>query len=139
MHKAIMCVLGMACLGSVQAKAETNTEEVIRLSKLTLSAMECSHFSKEEEEANRLGLIGIEAGKKFLALMPRLSPQEQKSAGQNIAMLWRGVSGYSVDFVLGRVWQEMQRIAYDSLGNETKDWDAIKFKKYTEKNCMIIH
>ncbi|HEY2756986.1 MAG TPA: hypothetical protein VGJ01_14775 [Pseudolabrys sp.] len=67
----------------------------MRLSKLTLSAIECSNFAPNEAEANRLGAIGIEAGKRFLELVPKLSAEEQKKAGPNIAVLWRGVSGYS--------------------------------------------
>jgi hypothetical protein len=84
------------------------------------------------------GEIGLAAGQKFLDVVPKLSPDDQKIAGRDIAILWRGVPGHSSDFVLGRVWQEMERIVYSSLGDDTAKWEREKARKYTEKNCMII-
>jgi hypothetical protein len=132
----IVCVC--FCLCSLRGVAESRVNEAVRLSKLTLSAMECANFAPDDAEAGRLGEIGINAGKKFLELMPTLSEEERKSAGPDIAMLWRGVSGYSIDFVLGRVWQEMEKISYESLGDDTKAWERNKLVKYSEKNCSII-
>lgn len=136
-RKAIGIVVGV-CLCSVQGSAETRVEEAVQLSKLTLSAMECANFAPNDAEAGRLGEIGINAGKKFLELMPTLSDEERKSAGPNIAVLWRGVPGYSIDFVLGRVWQEIETFSYKSLGDDTKAWKYNKSVKYSEKNCSII-
>jgi hypothetical protein len=138
-RKAIGIVVGLCfCLSSPQAFAENRVNEAVRLSKLTLSAMECANFAPNDEEAGRLSEIAISAGKKFLELIPTLSDEEQKLAGPNIAVLWRGVPGYSNDFVLGRVWQEMENSAYKSLGDDTKEWKYNKSVKYSEKNCSII-
>jgi hypothetical protein len=137
LKKAILIVVGVCC-GSVQAFAETRGEEAIRLSKLTLSAIECSILAGDGNESQRLGEVGIAAGKKFLELIPKLNAEEQKSSKEHIAILWRGMSGYNSDFVMGRVWQGMVTITYRSLGDDTKQWERDKRTKYLDKNCMII-
>jgi hypothetical protein len=120
------------------AIAETRVEEVVRLSKLTLSAMECANLASNDADSQRLAEVGISAGKKFLEATPKLTQEEQKTAGRDIALLWRGVPGPSMDFILGRVWEQMTEAAYKSLGDDTKQWDREKIVKYSAKNCMVI-
>ena len=135
----LAAVFGISiCLFVSQAVAETRMEEAVRLSKLTLSAMECANLATNEGDSQRLSEVGLTAGKKFLDLLPKLTPEELKSAGPNLAILWRGVSGPSTDFVLGRVWEQMAVIAHKSLGDDTSKWDREKVRRYSEKNCMII-
>ena len=135
--KVIWIVVGV-CIGSTHTFAETRAEEAIRLSTLTVSAIECSVLSSDSSDAKRLGEIGIAAGKKFLELIPTLSAEERKSSEEHISVLWRQVSGYNSDFVMGRMWQEILTNVYWSLGDKTKEWDGNKRKKYLDKNCMII-
>ncbi|WP_045837033.1 hypothetical protein [Hyphomicrobium sp. 99] len=125
-------------LPAIPVAAETRVEGAIRLSQLTLSAMECTVFAKEDAEANRLFQIAIDAGRKFLALAPTLTPEEQKAASPQIAVLWGGLSGPSVDFVLGEAWHAMSSAAYKKLGDDTKRWDTEKVFKYADANCRLI-
>jgi hypothetical protein len=138
MRTLIVSTVICVCLNAPHASAETKVEEAVRLSKLTLSAMECANYAKDGAEAQRLASIGIAAGRQFLDAFPKLSADEQKAAGPNIALLWRGVSGPSVDFVLGQAWKEMETMAYKSLGDDTKVWDNSKLLKYSQKNCSLI-
>jgi hypothetical protein len=73
----VVCVC--FCLCSPQSFAEDRVNEAVRLSKLTLSAMECANFAPNDAEAGRLGEIGIGAGKNFLELMPTLSDDNKNS------------------------------------------------------------
>jgi hypothetical protein len=100
--------------------------------------MECANYAKDGAEAQRLANIGIAAGRQFLDAFPKLSAEEQKAVGPHIALLWKGVSGPSVDFVLGQAWKEMETIAYQSLGDNTKVWDSAKLTKFSQKNCTLI-
>jgi hypothetical protein len=129
----------LLAFATLPAIAETRVEEVVRLSKLTLSAMECANLAPNDADSRRLEEVGLSAGKQFLEAMPKLTQDEQKAADPKIALLWRGVPGPSIDFVLGRVWERMTDSAYKSLGDDTKKWDSEKVVKYSEKNCMIIH
>jgi hypothetical protein len=52
----------LVCFVSVCAAAETRIDEAARLSKLTLSAMECANWAPTGDETQRLGEIGIDAG-----------------------------------------------------------------------------
>jgi hypothetical protein len=124
---------------TLPAFAENRVEEAVRLSKLTLSAMECANLAANDADSQRLQEVGMSAGKQFLEAMPKLTQDEQKAAGPKIALLWRGViPGPSIDFILGRVWERMTDSAYKSLGDDTKKWDSEKVVKYSQKNCMII-
>jgi hypothetical protein len=100
--------------------------------------MECANFANNDADAQRLQDVALSAGKKFLDVLPKLSQEEMKIAGPNIAMLWRGASGPSADFVLGRAWETMTGIAYKSLGEDTSKWDREKVRRYSEKNCALV-
>jgi hypothetical protein len=138
MQRLSLALILVFAFATLPAFAETRVEEVIRLSKLTLSAWECANLAANEADSQRLEEVGMTAGKKFLETAPKLTEEEQKTAGRDIAILWRGVPGPSVDFILGRVWEKMSDIAYKSLGDDTKNWDREKVVKYSQKNCMVI-
>jgi hypothetical protein len=66
------------------------------------------------------------------------SEEEEEIAGKEIPAIWRGLSGVSPEFVLGRLWQKMESIVHKSLGDDTSKWTREKAKKYADKNCMSI-
>jgi hypothetical protein len=136
MKRLILATVLCFCISPTQAA--TKAEDAVRLSKLTISAMECANFTKDGVEAQRLADIGIAAGKQFLALIPTMSDDERKAASPNIALLWRALWGPSIDFELGQVWKEIETGAYQSLGEDTKQWDNNKLLKYSQKNCALI-
>ncbi len=117
-------------------------EELIQLSRLTMSAIECSILATNDNEAQRLGEIGVKAGKDFLNYMrlyyDKLTVDEKKHVNNNVAILWHGVPGPSDDFVMGRVWQELEHIVYKRLGDNTTLWDAKRKSEFETKNCSLI-
>jgi hypothetical protein len=125
------------CFASVTI-AETRIDEAVRLSKLTLSAIECSILAPDKADAQRLAEVGLASGKKYFDAVAKLSEEEEKIASKDIPTMWKGVSGISPDFVLGRVWQKMENIVHKSLGGDTSKWAREKAKKYVDKNCMSI-
>lgn len=118
--------------------AETRIDEAVRLSKLALSAMECSMLAPDKADARRLAKIGLTSGKEYFDAVAKLSDEEQKIAGRNISATWKGVTGISPDFVLGRIWQKMEDTIQESLGSDKRKWAHEKAKKYAEKNCVGV-
>src|ERR1700677_3859286 len=90
----------LLAFATLPAIAETRVEEVVRLSKLTLSAMECANLAPNDADSRRLEEVGLSAGKQFLEAMPKLTKDEQKAADPKITLLWPGVPGPSIAFVL---------------------------------------
>jgi hypothetical protein len=119
--------------------AETRIDEAVRLSKLALSAMECSMLAPDKVDAQRLAKIGLASGKQYFAAVAKLSEENEKIASKEIPAIWKGVSGISPDFVLGRVWQKMESIVQKSLGDDKSKWARKKAEKYVDKNCVSIH
>jgi hypothetical protein len=117
-------------------------EELVQLSRLTMSAIECSILATDNNEAQRLGDIGVKTGKEFLSNMrvyyDKLTVDEKKHVNNNVAILWHGVSGPSDDFVMGRVWQELEHIVYKRLGDNTTLWDVNRNSEFAAKNCSLI-
>ena len=118
--------------------AETRVDKAVRLSKLSLSAMECSILATDKADAQRLAKIGLASGKQYFDAVAKLSEEEEEIAGKDIPATWRGVTGISPDFVLGRVWEKMEIIVRESLGDDKSNWAHEKAEKYADKNCMSI-
>ena len=100
--------------------------------------MECANLAADDAGSVRLGQIALIAGRRFLDVISEMSDEERKIAGKDISGLWRAVPGPSADFILGRVWQEVEHNVSRSLGDDTSRWEREKARKYSEKNCTII-
>jgi hypothetical protein len=71
--------------------------------------------------------------------MGRLTDEERKAAAGRIAGVWITIlGGPSTDFVLGRLWQDIESRTYKSLGHDTQNWEREKAQNFSEKNCSII-
>jgi hypothetical protein len=126
-----------ACITSTTI-AETRIDEAVRLSKLSVSAMECSMFAPDKADAQRLAKIGLAVARQYFDSVGKLSDEDQEIAGEHIPAIWKGVSGISQDFVLGRVWQKLENIVQKGLGDDKSKWAREKAQKYADKNCMSI-
>ncbi len=95
---------------SVHANAQPYVDEEIRLSRLTISAFECSIVAPDQTESQRLFDIGFAAGQKFLDGLSNVRNEEEKRLKENIAVLWigKGIPGRTHDFVLGQVYSEIE-------------------------------
>jgi hypothetical protein len=140
MFRIAPAVIGvLVVFGAWQAIAETRIEEAVRLSKLTISAIQCSQLADDDNEAQRLSAMGIAAGKQFLDLFANLSPAERQSADPNIATLWHLVPGPSNDFILGRVWELLEKETLASYDSDDKKVAKIRQQQlFDNKNCSLI-
>ncbi len=75
---------------SAQVNAQSHVDEELRLSKLTVSAFECSIVAPDQNESQRLFDIGFAAGQKFLDGLSNFTNEGAKRLNENIAVLWIG-------------------------------------------------
>jgi len=125
---------------SEHANAQTYVDEEIRLSKLTVSAFECSIVAPDQTESQRLFDIGFAAGQKFLDGLSNIKNEEEKRLKENIAVLWigKGVAGRTHDFVLGQVYSEIEAYTYKDFLDDKKSWTLKEEQVFAHKNCALI-
>jgi len=125
---------------SSHVNAQSNVDEEIRLSKLAVSAFECSIVAPDQAESQRLFDIGFAAGQKFLDGLSNVRNEEEKRLKENIAVLWigKGVSGRTHDFVLGQVYSEIEAYTYKDFLDDKESWTLKQDQMFAHKNCALI-
>ena len=145
----MLCVLFIA-------SASCGAEEDAKAARVLWAAFECSRFalmSGQQDEANRLFLVGLRAGTKFLDAA-KAGSITQEEAKRNVPL---GVSllldGPSDDFVIGRIYESAINNAFDSVVKrdaqglllESNNWVSdpklevsIAKLKYQQANCDIL-
>jgi hypothetical protein len=143
--------------------AQPIVQEEVRLSKLTLSAFECSLLAGDNKEAHRLLEVGFTAGRSFLNGISNLTEVERARLSGQIDLLWQqvwdGTSqsvlakpptdslgqslwGLTTDFILGRVFSERAAWANkvsDDLSTDEPTRSANKSNIYRDRKCSLIH
>ena len=131
-------VLALSFL-SQAANADTQKEELIRLSKLAFSAFECSVEATNENEEARLFDVGLVAGRKFLDGMNDLGRVERDNLVKEVAPMWFYKVNRSTDFVMGEVYQFVRRFVYDQIRVDGVDVEnAKKEHLYFQGHCASI-
>jgi hypothetical protein len=125
---------------SSHVSAQSNVDEEIRLSKLTVSAFECSIVAPDQTESQRLFDIGFAAGQKFLDGLSNVRNEEAKRLKENIAVLWIGksVAGRTHDFVLGQVYSEIEAYTYKDFIGDNNSWALKEEQIFAHKKCALI-
>ncbi len=125
---------------SEDVRAQSQVDEEIRLSQLTISAFECSIVAPDPTESQRLFDIGFAAGQKFLDGLSNVRNGEEKQLKENIAVLWigKGLAGRTQDFVLGQVYSEIEAYTYKDFLDDKKSWTLKEDQMFAHKNCALI-
>jgi hypothetical protein len=132
-----------------RARAETRVEQVVSMSQLAKSAMECSQLTRKEEEAKRLFTIAMTAGDKFLSLFESLSDDEREQVELKMDFMWWFAYNEpgNHDFRLGRLWssikfdRDLDFNREDEERHRKPDNDKRKVQQelmYANKNCSFI-
>ncbi len=134
----ILCLV--LSLTSSHVNAQSNVDEEIRLSKLAVSAFECSIVAPDQKESQRLFGIGFAAGHQFLDGLSNFTNDEEKRIKENIAGLWigKGVAGRTHDFVLGQVYSEIEAYTYNEFSDYQKSWALKEEQMFAHKSCALI-
>jgi hypothetical protein len=98
---------------------------MLRSSKLSLSALECSVVATDKKEDARLFEVGLTSGRKFLDEIGRLEPGELQKVEREVALILLSKDSPSKDFVLGEVYQFVRERVFHELDyyqNEGASW-----------------
>jgi hypothetical protein len=113
------------------------------------SAFQCATFAEmsgDTKEQERLFTIGVKAGRQFVeALQNRQISPEAVNSEAPIGVTMR-LSGPSVDFMIGRIFESATSDAYDDVvKRKNDDWvmdkelkKSIAKQKHHEGNCELI-
>ena len=124
------------------AMADTELEDQINNSYLALSAFECSDLAPDDEEAERLFLLGLNAGRQFLAYRGLNWDTYIDLIAPKVSDLWNLTSGPSDDFILGQIYLQVfnERAMFEGVTTleEIELWDLARSDRYRDKNCSFL-
>jgi hypothetical protein len=120
------------------ASAEARTEELVRLSRLTVSAFRCSLLTDIDKESARLFMIGLTAGRGFLEGWNKLDDDERKVASEEILLLWRWSKGPTADFILGSVFDQQRSDLRRLYDIHEEIWQGRLERAYRDENCERV-
>jgi hypothetical protein len=156
--RAGLALIVVGCM-SIAAQA---SEQKTKLGFLMWSAFKCSTYAdmaggkelpEHQHEQARLFQIGYAAGTKFLTELRNRANHKNEGlddAPWQVATLLEGPNN---DFITGRIFQEAQSSAYDSVVTEDNDGvplapanyiidsktkAAIAWSKYAQTNCQLL-
>ena len=136
MLKTIIGIVVGVCLCSAQAFSETREEELVRLSKLTISAFECSVLT-DGDDAKLAFFVGLKAGEGLWDGLRKLSTDEVRTIGPKIDKLWGMVKGgTTTEFVLGGAYEAIREEVAKSAVRYGENWYERRQNMYKEKNCV---
>ena len=147
MRSMLVVAFGMIVVVSLapqDVKAEAQGDDLVRMSKLSISAFECSVVATDKKEDARLFEVGLAAGRKFLDGMNRLEPAERQKVEREVALIWLNKDSPSKDFVLGEVYQFVRERVFHELdyyqneGGELAILNGNKGRMFLQKNCSLI-
>jgi hypothetical protein len=151
----------ISCFAWTNAIAQPIVQEQTRLSKLTLTAFDCSLLATDGKEAQRLLEVGFTAGRSFLSGINNLSKAERSKLSGQIDSpwhrVWDGKSqsvvakpptealgqtlwGPTVDFILGRVLSDRAARINNVISDKDNDESAknsIMTSVYREQKCSL--
>jgi hypothetical protein len=152
MHKAVLTCATALLVGLAPLNA---TAQGARDGRVTWSAFECATFAElsgDTKEQERLFTAGVKAGRQLVEALQkgRISREAMSSEVPiGVTML---LAGPSVDFIIGRIFENATRDAYDNvvkrkdgLALPVDDWvrddgltKSIAQQKYSQGNCRLI-
>lgn len=146
-------VIALIALGTQGAQAQENA---VNRARLAFSAFSCGTWAEmmgDTEEQKRLFDLGYKMGKAFLDDVIANTAPEQELRDAPIGVTWM-LAGPTADFILGRIFENANRDAYDSVVKEdaagvpfqdTTKWitdehvqQMIAQTKYQQSNCVLV-
>ena len=152
MHKAVLTFATALLFGLAPL---TTDAQNARDGRVMWSAFQCATFAEmsgSNQEQDRLFGIGMKTGRRFVEALQnnQISPEAMRSEVPiGVTML---LAGPSVDFIIGRIFENATRDAFDSIVKQKNgvlmpvdDWvqdqevrKLIAQRKYLQGNCGLI-
>jgi hypothetical protein len=131
-------VLFILSVRSQSVTAQSNIEDVVKLSQVTISALECSLLA-DGDEKKIVFLFGVAAGRKFWEGMTKLSGDELRTIAPKIDNLWRTVkTGTDPEFQLGGIYEALREEMESSFVREGGNSTVVRQRLYRKKNCAMF-
>jgi hypothetical protein len=124
-------------LASGVLEAQPVEESMKRNARLTVSAFQCAVVAPDSKERERLFNMGLKAGRDF-ASRARDRGDLYERVRNDIPWLWTAVEGPSVDFIVGRIYEQLEAGIYKEYDSDKTRWDMIKGNHYRQRNCALI-
>ena len=131
-------ILVALLLSNATALADPKTDAQIKDSFLTLSAFECAVVSPNDKETERLFILGLNAGREFIAYAQSHKDSYLKDLRPKVAILWNMTSGPSPDFILGQIYANRADEIYKEYSPDEGLWKMKKQNMYHSKNCALL-
>jgi hypothetical protein len=135
MKTLILFVAALFVTSTAQARADA--DEQLKNAFLTTSAFSCAIVSTDEMESDRLFMLGLNAGREFLhfnktetALYPTIASK--------VPMIWSLMPGPTSDFILGRIFEHIQREIHREYSSDKEVWRLKKQRMYQTQNCRLL-
>lgn len=136
----------LACIVSL-AVAVSNAEAAVekaRLARTMWSAVQCGTYAEmldNGKEQSRLFELAVKAGREFLdAFENGQIPPEVVNTEVPVGVAWL-LQGPNTDFIIGRIFENAIRDAYDGIGRGIDDKELRKSRaqtKYLQGNCDLL-
>ena len=150
-----LAVIAVTLLSWSSALAQTTDVEKAGLGRTMWSAFQCATYaelSKDEKEQGRLFLIGVKAGRDFLEALKNGQISRETASNEVPVGVIGMLAGPSPDFIVGRVFENATRDAYDQIvsmenglllerPNWVMDEELRKMKAesfYQSHNCILV-
>jgi hypothetical protein len=150
-----LAVIAVTLLSWSPALAQTTEVEKARLARTMWSAFQCATYaelSKDQKEQERLFLIGVKAGRDFLEALKNGQISRETASNEVPIGVIGLLGGPSPDFIVGRVFENATRDAYDQIVSmenglllEHPKWvmdEELRKTKaesfYQSRNCILV-
>lgn len=120
------------------ALADSAVETQVRNSYLTLSAFECAVVAIDDKERERLFMLGLKAGREFIAYAQAHPETYVTDFKPKVAIVWNMTSGPSPDFILGQIFANRADDVYRNFSSDEELWKMKKGDMYLEMNCALL-
>jgi hypothetical protein len=121
---------------SCQALADIDSDLMV-LSKLSVSALQCSIYASDKNESKRLLELGLKSGQKYLALAAG-NRDALERVYMRIPGTYTELDTPSADFFVGRTYGILESEFKKKLLESKETENYFRYKAYTSQNCLLV-
>lgn len=124
------------------AEAASTQDQLVHLSKLSMTALQCTYLATDATDSARLLQLGVDSGRRYVELALREKQAFHRVRG-DIPGIFLQLDGPSADFVVGRA-QGMARARLDideieALRTGSAAPGAFRPAEYKRRNCAGLN
>ena len=131
-------LLSLVASLSVPSFAQSEEDQMLGLSRLSASALQCSLLASVPDERDRLLGLGVSAGRAYL-VMAQSKQEVFQRIWQKIPGTHLRTSGPSLDFLIGRAYGIIEAEIERGEFSTAQSGVALKrSQQFAERNCALL-